>query len=314
MIIGPGANLGPGADHRANPLVQPFFDPRTWTLTYVVADPSTKRCAIIDPVLDLDLASGTLTIESAQTVIDYVQGNGLSVDYILETHVHADHVTSAPYLKAQLGGQIGIGGAITTVQDTFAGIYNESSEFPRNGSQFDVMLDDNQHLSIGDLSCRAYHVPGHTPACMAFHIGDAVFVGDTLFMPDAGTARCDFPGGDASALFHSIQRILALPDNTRLFVCHDYQPNGRELMWESTVAEQRAANIHVNEYISERAFVDMRQQRDSSLSMPNLMLASLQINMRAGHIPPGDANGRLFLRVPLNAFGGGDLTSLAAEL
>jgi len=314
MIIGPGANLDPGADHRANPLVQPFFDPRTWTLTYVVADPSTKRCAIIDPVLDLDLASGTLTIESAQTVIDYVQGNGLSVDYILETHVHADHVTSAPYLKAQLGGQIGIGGAITTVQDTFAGIYNESSEFPRNGSQFDVMLDDNHHLSIGDLSCRAYHVPGHTPACMAFHIGDAVFVGDTLFMPDAGTARCDFPGGDASALFHSIQRILALPDNTRLFVCHDYQPNGRELMWESTVAEQRAANIHVNEYISERAFVDMRQQRDSSLSMPNLMLASLQINMRAGHIPPGDANGRLFLRVPLNAFGGGDLTSLAAEL
>jgi len=306
----------PGTDHSASgkPLVQPLFDPHTWTLTYVVTDPSTKHCAIIDPVLDLDLASGTVGMESAQTVIDYVQGNGLTVDYILETHVHADHVTSAPYLKAQLGGQIAIGGAITTVQDTFAGIYNESSEFPRNGSQFDVMLDDNHHLSIGDLSCRAYHVPGHTPACMAFHIGDAVFVGDTLFMPDAGTARCDFPGGDASALFHSIQRILALPDNTRLFVCHDYQPNGRELMWESTVAEQRAANIHVNEYISERAFVDMRQQRDSSLSMPNLMLASLQINMRAGHIPPGDANGRLFLRVPLNAFGGGDLTSLAAEL
>jgi len=295
------------------PVVKHFFDRRTWTLSYIVSDPSTKHCAIVDPVLDLDYASGTITTESADSLIDYVQAEELTVDYILETHVHADHLTSAPYLQRALGGEIAIGGHITTVQETFAQIYNESKEFPRNGSQFDVMMNDEDHFRIGGMECRAYHVPGHTPACMAYLLGDALFVGDTLFMPDAGTARCDFPGGDAATLFRSIKRLMSLPGETRVFVCHDYQPNGRELAFETTIADQHAHNIHVNGAIAEDEFVAMREQRDATLGMPSLILPALQVNMRAGHLPPGDLNGRLFLRVPLNAFTGPDLAALASD-
>lgn len=295
------------------PTVKHFFDPRTWTLSYVVTDPTTQRCAIVDPVLDLDYASGTLTTDSADAIIDYVKAEGLHVDLILETHVHADHLTSAPYLQARLGGDIAIGSHITTVQETFATVYNESDAFPRNGSQFDLMLTDEESFNVGNIHCRAFHVPGHTPACMAYLLGDALFVGDTLFMPDGGTARCDFPGGDAATLYRSIKRIMALPEQTRVFVCHDYQPNGRELAFETTIGEQRAHNIHVNDGISEAEFVTMREARDATLGMPSLILPSLQVNMRAGHLPPSDANGRLFFRVPLNAFGGPDLANLASD-
>jgi len=295
------------------PSVQHFFDPHTWTLTYVVVDPSSHHCAIIDPVLDLDYASGTLTTESADRIVEYVTREGLTVDYIIETHVHADHLTSAPYLKEKLGGQIVIGQQITTVQSTFAEVFNEPSDFPKDGSQFDLTVADEDTFSIGAITCRAFHVPGHTPACMAYLIGDALFVGDTLFMPDGGSARCDFPGGDARTLFRSIKRLLALPGDTRIFVCHDYQPNGRELAFETTVAEQNAANIHVNDTITEDDFVAMRETRDATLYMPTLILPSLQVNMRAGHLPPADTNGRLFLRVPLNLFGGDNVQGLAAD-
>lgn len=295
------------------PLVKHFFDPRTWTLTYVVTDPATKHCAVVDPVLDLDYPSGTLTTESADKVVDYVKAEGLTVDYILETHVHADHLTGAPYIQEQLGGKIAIGFNITTVQETFANVFNEPEDFPRNGSQFDLTLGDNDTFTIGEMSCSAYHVPGHTPACMAYLLGDALFVGDTLFMPDAGSARCDFPGGDARTLFQSIRRLLTLPAETRMFICHDYQPGGRELAFETTVGEQRANNIHVNDTISEDDFVAMREARDATLGMPTLILPSLQVNMRAGHLPPKEPNERLFLRLPLNAFGGADVARFSAE-
>jgi glyoxylase-like metal-dependent hydrolase (beta-lactamase superfamily II) len=299
--------------HVAKPDVAHFFDPHTWTLTYVVSDPATQHCVIIDPVLDLDYPSGTLTTVSADRVIAYVKTHGFTVDYILETHVHADHLTSAPYLQEQLGGKIVIGSHITTVQETFAKVYNEPAGFPVNGSQFDLMLSDNDTFSVGDLPCHAFHVPGHTPACMAYLVGDALFVGDTLFMPDGGSARCDFPGGDARTLFQSIRRLMSLPGDTRVFVCHDYQPNGRELAFESTISEQHRANIHVNDSIDEDQFVAMRETRDATLGMPTLILPSLQINMRAGHLPPAEANSRLFLRVPLNAFGGDDLARFTAK-
>ena len=297
----------------AKPDVAHFFDPHTWTLTYVVSDPATQHCVIVDPVLDLDYPSGTLTTVSADKVIAYVKAHGFTVDYILETHVHADHLTSAPYLQEQLGGKIVIGSHITTVQETFAQVYNEPADFPVNGSQFDLMFSDNDTFSVGDIPCHAFHVPGHTPACMAYLLGDALFVGDTLFMPDGGSARCDFPGGDARTLFQSIRRLMTLPGETRVFVCHDYQPNGRELAFESTISEQHRANIHVNDSISEDQFVDMRETRDATLGMPTLILPSLQINMRAGHLPPAEANSRLFLRVPLNAFGGDDLARFTAK-
>lgn len=296
----------------SKPNVQHFFDPHTWTLTYVVSDPLSRRCAIIDPVLDLDYPAGTLTTEIADQVVAYVNDEGLSVDYIIETHVHADHLTSALYLQKKLGGKILIGAQITTVQETFARVYNEPSNFPANGSQFDVMVGDGDQFMLGDIECHAFHVPGHTPACMAYLFGDALFVGDTLFMPDGGTARCDFPGGDAKTLFHSIKRLLTLPDETRMFVCHDYQPNGRELQYETTVGMQRAENIHVNDAINEESFVSMREARDATLGMPTLILPSLQVNMRAGHLPPPDTDGKLFLRVPINVFAGDDLSFLAA--
>ena len=297
----------------SKPHVQHFFDPHTWTLTYVVSDPVSRRCAIIDPVLDLDYPSGTLTTEIADQLIAYIRAQDLSVDYIIETHVHADHLTSALYLQKKLGGKILIGAQITTVQETFASVYNEPSDFPVNGSQFDVMVGDGDRFMLGGIECHAFHVPGHTPACMAYLFGDALFVGDTLFMPDGGTARCDFPGGDAKTLFHSIKRLLTLPSETRMFVCHDYQPNDRELQYETTVGMQRAENIHVNDNVTEESFVSMRETRDATLGMPTLILPSLQVNIRAGHLPPADADGKLFLRVPINVFAGNDLSFLADD-
>ncbi|MBM27032.1 MAG: MBL fold metallo-hydrolase [Halieaceae bacterium] len=293
--------------------VQHFFDPATSTFSYVVSDSATSRCAIIDPLLDLDYASGTLSTDSADRVIAYVRENGLAVDCILETHIHADHLSSAPFIKAELGGDIAIGAEITTIQNTFGDIFNEDEGFRRDGSQFDRIIDDGDTFMIGGLQAEAYHVPGHTPACMAYRIEDALFVGDTLFMPDAGTARCDFPGGDAKALFASCQRLLSLPADTKIYVCHDYQPGGRDLAFMATVGEHRDGNIHVGQGISEADFVAMRESRDATLAMPTLILPSLQVNMRAGHLPPLDRSGRLFLKVPINAFGGPDVGPLAAD-
>ena len=293
--------------------VQHFFDEATSTFTYVVSDAETGLAAVIDPVLDLDYASGTLTTRSADEVIQYIRAHNLSLGYILETHIHADHLSSAPFIREQLGGEVVIGSQITSVQDTFATIFAEGDGFRRDGSQFDLMLSDRDTLTLGGLEVRALHVPGHTPACMAYLIGDALFVGDTLFMPDAGTARCDFPGGDARSLYQSCQRLLELPDDTRVFVCHDYQPGGRDIAFESTVAEQRAHNIHVGAGISADDFVAMREARDADLDMPTLILPSLQVNMRAGNLPPVDASGRLFLKVPINAFGGAALDRFASE-
>jgi glyoxylase-like metal-dependent hydrolase (beta-lactamase superfamily II) len=300
-------------DAVAKPHVEPFFDPNTWTMTYVVVDQETRSCVVIDPVLDLDYPSGSIRTQTADRIVDYVKSGGLTVADILETHVHADHLTSAPYLKEQLGGLITIGSEITTVQKVFKDIFNENDTFPTDGSQFDLILKDGANWQVGGLECHALHVPGHTPACLAYLIGDTLFVGDTLFMPDAGTARCDFPGGDARTLFRSIRRLLTLPDQVRVFVCHDYQPNGRELRWESTIAEQRMDNIHVNESICENEFVAMREARDATLGMPTLILPSLQVNMRAGRLPSADSGGRLFLKVPINAFGGDDLSRFASE-
>ena len=283
------------------PDVRAFFDPATWTLTYVVKDPNSASCAIIDSVLDYDAASGRTKTDSADQVIHMVKSKGLSVEWIVETHVHADHLSAAPYLHNQLGGQIGIGTHITDVQTIFGNLFNAEPEFHRDGSQFDALFEDGDTFSIGSLTATAMHTPGHTPACMTYHIGDALFVGDTLFMPDFGTARCDFPGGDARILYHSIQRLLALPPETRMFMCHDYMPNGRELKYQTTVAEQRASNLHVHDEISEDEFVDMRTAKDKTLNMPALILPSVQINMRAGELPPAEDNGVRYLKIPLDA-------------
>ena len=281
--------------------IQAFFDPATSTYSYVVSDPSSGRCAIIDSVLDYDPAAGRTACESADRLIAYVREQKLIVDWLLETHVHADHLSAAPYLKQQLGGQLVIGERITQVQDTFGKLFNAGREFATDGRQFDRLLRDGETIQIGRLQATAIHTPGHTPACMTYLIGDAAFVGDTLFMPDYGTARCDFPGGDAGALYRSIQRLFALPDSTRLYLCHDYLPQGRsEYSCMSTVAAQRAGNVHVHEGIDEQAFVAMRQARDASLGMPALILPSVQVNMRAGHLPPAEDNGVRYLKVPLN--------------
>lgn len=283
-------------------VVTPFFDPATFTYSYVVSDPSSGRCAIIDSVLDYDPASGRTSYASAERIIAHVREQSLSVDWLLETHVHADHLSAAPYLQQQLGGQLAIGERITQVQDTFGKLFNAGSEFARDGRQFDRLLRDGATLQIGRLQVTALHTPGHTPACMTYLVGDAAFVGDTLFMPDYGTARCDFPGGDARALYRSIQRLFALPGETRLYLCHDYLPAGRsQYSCMTTVAEQRASNVHVHEGVDEQAFVAMRSARDATLGMPALMLASVQVNMRAGHLPPAEDNGVRYLKVPLNA-------------
>lgn len=283
------------------PDVRCFFDDRTNTATYVVSDPGSKRAAIIDPVLDFDPVSGRTWTESADRVIAHVEEAGLVVDWILETHVHADHVTAATALKARYGARTGIGAAIVAVQKTFGDLFNVLGEMPADGSQFDMLFADGATFSIGGIACRAISTPGHTPACSTYVTGDACFVGDTLFMPDSGTARCDFPGGDAKQLFASIQKILALPDETRMFVCHDYGAGGtREFRWETTVAEQKEANIHVGGGALEHDYVQMRRTRDATLSLPRLILPSVQINMRAGAFPPPESNGVSYLKIPLD--------------
>jgi len=285
----------------ANPSVKTFFDEPTFTASHVVSDPATRKAAIIDSVLDFDPASGRTSTKSADEISAYVKENGFSAEWILETHVHADHLSAAPYLKEKLGGKIGIGSNIKIVQKTFGDIFNAEAEFKRDGSQFDALFDDGARFKIGLIDARVIHTPGHTPACVTYVIGDAAFVGDTLFMPDYGTARCDFPGGDAATLYKSIQKIFALPDHTRLFMCHDYKAPGREeYAFETTVKDERDWNVHVGRGVSEADFVRMRTARDRTLAMPRLILPSVQINMRAGDLPPPDSNGVRYLKLPLN--------------
>lgn len=287
--------------HLATPQVQGFFDKATWTVTYVVHNGPGSACAIIDSVLDYDAKSGRTRTTAADQVIEFVKNHQLSVEWILETHAHADHLSAAPYLKKHLGGQIAIGEQITRVQKVFKGIFNLEPQFKLDGSQFDRLLADGQSLAVGSLTGTVMAVPGHTPACVAYQFGDAVFVGDTLFMPDVGTARCDFPGGDAKTLYASTRKILGLPPQTRLFMCHDYPPNGRPIAFETTVAEQRAKNIHVHDGISQEQFVQMRTQRDATLEMPVLILPAVQINIRAGEMPPKESNGTAYVKIPINA-------------
>ena len=291
----------PDNSQNMNPTIEAFFDEATFTISYVVSDPDGDKCAIIDSVLDFDFKAGFTFTDSAERIIDYVQKNKLAVEWILETHAHADHLTAAQTLKKKLGGKIGIGEHIKTVQKTFKKVFNFQSEFYTDGRQFDFLLKDGEHFNIGDLSVEVIHTPGHTPACVTYVIGDAAFVGDTLFMPDYGTARADFPGGDATKLYRSIRKILALPPKTRLFMCHDYMPGGRKPKWETTVAEQRADNIHIHDGIDEKEFVTLRTDRDKTLDMPALILPSIQINLRAGSSPPPEDNGESYLKLPLNA-------------
>ena len=283
------------------PQVHGIFDPATWTVTYVVYEKEGTACAIIDSVLDYDPKSGRTRTDSADKVIEFVKQKHLKVEWILETHAHADHFTAAPYLKQKLGGKTAIGDHITAVQQVFKRIFNLEAGFATNGSQFDHLLKDGEEFRFGAVSGTTMYVPGHTPACVAFHIGDAVFVGDTMFMPDVGTARCDFPGGDAKTLYASVKKILSLPDTTRLFMCHDYPPNDRPIAFETTVGEQRRKNIHVNDGISEAQFVEMRTKRDATLEMPVLILPAVQVNIRAGEMPPRDDNGVAYLKIPVNA-------------
>ncbi len=288
-------------DMTVHPEVTGFFDAATNTISYVVRDPGSDACAIVDSVMDIDYAAGRISHEHADEIIAFVERHGLRVEWLLETHVHADHLSAAPYIQGRLGGRLGIGARITVVQETFGKIFNEGTEFQRDGSQFDRLFEDGDAYAIGTMPAFAIHTPGHTPACMTHVIGDAAFVGDTLFMPDGGSARADFPGGDAGQLYDSIQKVLALPDAMRLFMCHDYGPNGREIRWETTVAEEKAHNIHVGRGATREAFVAMREARDATLDMPRLIIPSLQVNMRAGELPPPDRTGKRFLKVPLNS-------------
>lgn len=282
------------------PIVKGFFDPATWTVTYVVYEKSGAECAIIDSVLDYDPKSGRTKTHAADRVIDFVKSENLTVEWILETHAHADHLSAAPYLRKQLGGKIAIGANITAVQGVFKTIFNLEPEFQLDGSQFDTLIHEGEPFSIGNLTAEAIYVPGHTPACMAYKVGDALFVGDTLFMPDVGTARCDFPGGDAHSLYRSVRKLLSLPPETRMFMCHDYPPAGREVVFETTVAEQKAHNIHIHDGVTEDEFVAMRTQRDATLDMPTLILPAVQVNIRAGNLPPPDDNGVSYLKLPVN--------------
>ena len=281
------------------PEVQGFHDQATATISYIVRDPSSNACAIIDSVMDFDPASGRISFDHADVLIQQVRDQCLALEWIIETHAHADHLSAAPYVQEKLGGRIGIGENILTVQEVFGKVFNEGTEFERDGSQFDALFSDRQTYRIGNLTGFAVHTPGHTPACMTHVIGNAAFVGDTLFMPDGGTARADFPGGDAGTLYDSIQRVLSLPDEMRLFMCHDYGPGGRKVKWETTVAEERAANIHIGGGTSREAFIRMRTERDQTLDVPKLILPSLQVNIRAGHIPQ-DPDGRPMLKIPVN--------------
>ena len=284
------------------PQIKAFFDEATFTATYVVRDPGSSACAIIDSVLDYDPESGRTSRSSADAVIGYVKAEGLNVVWQLETHAHADHLSAAPYLQAALGGQLAIGENIRRVQETFGKLFNAGPDFAPDGRQFDHLFQDGGRFSIGALQAIALHVPGHTPACMAYVIGEAVFVGDTLFMPDYGTARCDFPGGDAATLYRSIQRLLSLPDETRVFLCHDYKAPERDaFVWETTIGEERRGNVHVHESVGEAAFVALREARDRTLDMPRLILPSVQVNMRGGHLPEPEDNGVRYLKIPLDA-------------
>ena len=285
------------------PEIKGFYDPATSTVSYVVYETNGCACAIIDPVLDYDASAARISTHSADLIAEFVQAQGLTVQWLLETHAHADHLSASAYLKQKLGGQIGIGAPITHVQRVFRDIYNLEPEFRQDGSQFDKLFKADDVFYIGTREVRARHVPGHTPADMAYQIeGNSIFVGDTLFMPDVGTARCDFPGGDARQLYQSIQRLLALPTDTRLFMCHDYPPEGRDVAWSTTVGEQRASNIHVNDSIDLEGFVTMRTTRDATLSVPQLLIPAIQINIRAGNLPPADDSGLCSLKVPLNRF------------
>lgn len=285
-----------------NPIVKEFFDAPTNTYSYVVCDAAARKCAIVDCVLEYAANSGRTSHAGADLIIDYVRREGLDVEWVLETHVHADHLSAAPYIQEKLGGKLAIGENITIVQETFGNLFNAGSKFKRDGSQFDVLFKDGDTFSVGQITGRALHTPGHTPACMTFVIGNACFVGDTLFMPDYGTARCDFPGGDAGTLYDSIQKIFELPDETRLFMCHDYGAEGREgFAFETTVAEEKARNIHVHTGVSRDEFVKMRTARDAQLDLPKIILPSVQVNMRAGHLPPAEENGLRYLKIPIDA-------------
>jgi len=284
------------------PRVAAFFDADTNTISYVVQDPNSPSCAIIDSVMDIDYAAGRTSYKSADVIIDYVRLNRLKVEWLIETHAHADHLSAAPYIQQKVGGKLGIGEHIITVQNTFGKVFNEGTEFRRDGSQFDRLFKDGDTYMIGGVKAFVMHTPGHTPACATHVVGDAAFVGDTLFMPDGGTARADFPGGDARVLFRSIRRVLeTLPDKARLFMCHDYGPNGREIRWESTVGDERKHNVHVRDGVTEDEFVAMREARDKTLGMPRLIIPSLQVNIRAGHLPEPETDGKVFLKVPVNA-------------
>lgn len=282
------------------PEVEAFFDKVTNTISYVVKDPESSACAIIDSVMDIDYAAGQITYDHADAMIDFITGNQLSLEWLIETHVHADHLSAAPYIQQKLGGKIGIGEKITVIQDTFGKVFNEGTEFQRDGSQFDALFKDGDSYTVGGMTAIAMATPGHTPACMVHIIGDATFVGDTLFMPDGGSARADFPGGDAGELYDSIQKLLTLPDEMRLFMCHDYGPNGRDIQWQTTVADEKAHNIHVGAGKSRDEFVKFRTERDAQLAVPKLIIPALQVNMRAGELPR-DEHGNPALKVPLNA-------------
>ena len=284
------------------PEVKGFFDPATYTISYVVADPETKKCAVVDSLLDFDQASGRTKTTSADVLIAYVKEHELSCEWIIDTHVHADHLTAAPYVKQMLGGKTAIGNKISTVQNVFSEIFNEGQNFHTDGRQFDHLFADGETYKIGNIEGRAIHTPGHTPACMSHLIGDALFVGDTIFMPDFGTARCDFPGGDAGTLFDSIQKLFTLPDETRIFLCHDYKAPGRdEFVWVTTIGDEKRANIHVKDGTTKEAFIKMRTERDATLDMPKLILPSVQINMRAGNMPEPEDNGQRYMKIPINA-------------
>lgn len=282
-----------------NPQVQAFFDEATNTISYIVKDPSSNACAIVDSVMDIDYAAGRITYDHADELVRQIETQGLKLEWIIETHVHADHLSAAPYIQQKLGGKIGIGSKIMTVQNVFGKIFNEGTELQRDGSQFDALFEDSDTYMIGNMQAFAMYTPGHTPACMVHVMGDAAFVGDTLFMPDGGSARCDFPGGSAEELYESIMKVLSLPDDTRLFMCHDYGPNGRDIAWETTVADEKEHNIHVGRGKTKEDFIKFRTERDAKLAMPKLIIPSLQVNMRAGQVPT-DRDGNPMLKVPLN--------------
>jgi glyoxylase-like metal-dependent hydrolase (beta-lactamase superfamily II) len=286
-------------DMSVTPEVKAFFDPDTNTISYVVKDPASTSCAVVDSVMDIDYAAGRITYGHADAMIAYIKENGLKLEWIIETHVHADHLSAAPYIQDKLGGKIGIGDKIMVVQDTFGKVFNEGTEFQRDGSQFDALFEDGDTYNIGTMQAFAMYTPGHTPACMVHVMGNAAFTGDTLFMPDGGSARADFPGGDAGVLYDSIQKVLSLPDDMRLFMCHDYGPNGRDIQWETTVGDEKAHNIHVGGGKSREDFIKFRTERDAQLAMPRLIIPSLQVNMRAGEVPK-DKDGHPVLKVPVN--------------